>query len=226
MIFKPELVALVLKGKKTATRRIANGKPCRYQVGQHYAVQPGRGKPQVARITILDVERQALGELTYDEAIAEGFRTRADFARYWLRLHEPDHEPNGASADELLERWLEGHGHTEVWAIRFELKRQLDVVVSTTPLYLHRKLGVTTDPSRKVPGEPEVLDGVLRTSSVARARREAEQAHQRQLRDAHRLLERTRAALAQAITADVDVKPDLQLLERHVEELEEKLRAA
>lgn len=131
MIFKPELVALVLKGKKTATRRIANGRDaCRYRVGRDYAVQPGRGKPQVARITITDVERQALRQLTFDDAIAEGFRTRAEFARYWMRLHELGYEPSGATADQLLDHWIERHGDTQVWAIRFEL-----VVLPTPPLY-------------------------------------------------------------------------------------------
>lgn len=79
MIFKPELVTLILAGNKTQTRRPVlyglNGKviPCRYKVGHTYAVQPGRGKRQVARIEILEVRRESWGAISEPDAIAEGF---------------------------------------------------------------------------------------------------------------------------------------------------------
>ena len=79
MIFKPELVNLILAGKKTQTRRPLfydiHGKviPCRYKVGKTYAVQPGRGKHQVARIEILEVRRESWGAISEPDAIAEGF---------------------------------------------------------------------------------------------------------------------------------------------------------
>ena len=42
MIFKPELLAKVLDGTKTMTRRRL---PCRYKVDRWYKAQPGRGTP-------------------------------------------------------------------------------------------------------------------------------------------------------------------------------------
>lgn len=224
LIVTPEQARLIVQGKKRAARKPANGKPCRYQVGYDYAVQPGRGKKQLARVTIVDVERQQLGAFTYEDALDEGFRNRADFARYWMALHDKAYEVNGASGEQILEVWLERHGETQVWAITFERKRALEVVVQPRPLYLHRNpvWGLTSDPSRKAAGEPEVLDGRERTGSVSRALRKAELEHQARLRQAHALVERARTALAEAVAADVD----LAELEQHVAELEHRLRAA
>lgn len=227
MIFKPELAHLVVQGKKTATRRIiVAGKPCHYQVGNDYAVQPGRGKHQIGRITLIDIERQELGALSYNDARAEGFRTRADFARYWMRLHERDYSPNGATADELLELWLQRHGETPVWVITFERKRTFDVVLDTRPVFLHRNLGLTTDPSRKAAGEPEVLGVDLGTASLARARRQAELEHKARLKRVHELVDRARTVLAEAVSAEVDVAPDIAVFEQRVHELELRLKAA
>jgi hypothetical protein len=115
VIFGPRLVGLVLVGKKTETRRLVQtvprgatktvgprGRrrvvdvvtlpdgvtvPCRYEVGKSYAVQRGRGRPADGRILVTAVERQRLGDLDFDAARAEGFRTTADFWAYWKALH-------------------------------------------------------------------------------------------------------------------------------------------
>jgi len=44
MLFKPELVRLILRGKKTGTRRKVEpgGTGCRYKVGRTYAVTSAR----------------------------------------------------------------------------------------------------------------------------------------------------------------------------------------
>ena len=105
MIFRPELARKIIRGEKTMTRRpIKPGeKHCRYQEGRDYAVQPGSGKPESCRILILTVEGQALGDLTYRDARAEGFKTRQDFQAYWAGLHGY-YDPG-----------------MPVWAIRFRL---------------------------------------------------------------------------------------------------------
>lgn len=88
MIFRPELVRQILDGRKTQTRRLVeDGKSCRYVRGQAYAVQPGRGKPASARILVTSVDRQVLKQLSFEDARAEGFRTRDDFYAYWRTLH-------------------------------------------------------------------------------------------------------------------------------------------
>lgn len=101
MIFREEMVAKILAGEKTVTRRriwrlSSTGQffPCRYQVGKTYAVQPGRGKKAVARIRILDVRRGLIAGVDEAEARAEGFRgmvpdypPHEEFQDYWANLY-------------------------------------------------------------------------------------------------------------------------------------------
>ncbi|MCU0464247.1 MAG: hypothetical protein MUF38_06730 [Anaerolineae bacterium] len=108
----------VLSGQKWQTRRLvklgesleknryiikANGR-VRYEVGKTYAVQPNRGKKSVARILMIGIRRERVGEISHDDAIAEGFRSREDFLNTWRAIH-------GQDAD--LSR--------EVWVFEFEL---------------------------------------------------------------------------------------------------------
>lgn len=229
MIFKPELARLVAKGKKTQTRRIVNGKPSYYEVGQDYAVCPGRGKHQICRIIVLDREQQRLGDLTYEAALAEGFRSRADFARYWIALHRDKRhpEPQG-TAEEILEFWQQRYGDRGVWVITFELVRPLKVVLPDKPVYLMAARsggGTTTDPRRKMAGEPAVM-GDVSTGSLARAITAARRARQAQLQEIHRLVERARTAYDTAVAGGMDLGEDVAALEQVVVELEAKLRAA
>lgn len=107
MIFRPEIVEKILAGEKTETRRVVKeGKPCPYKVGRDYAVQRGRTKPGVARIRVLEVRREHLGQMTHYEALREGFSGTGEFFRYWEKLH-------GRVVPDLV----------EVWVIRFELAR-------------------------------------------------------------------------------------------------------
>lgn len=93
MIFRPELAKAILQRKKSQTRRIATAKTCRYRAGKSYAVQPGRGKTAVCRITITDVRLEALGAITLKDARKEGFVTTDEFRDYWASLYgrfDPD----------------------------------------------------------------------------------------------------------------------------------------
>ena len=87
MICRPELVDLILEGKKTETRRPVKAKEteCRCRVGHDYAVQPGRTKHGVARIEVLSVRRNILAQI--DRAKLEGFDHRVPFFRYWGGLY-------------------------------------------------------------------------------------------------------------------------------------------
>jgi hypothetical protein len=119
MLFKPELCAFILEGKKTQTRRMcrdgevligAGGKGtrpvtdgdrgigvytargCRYGVAKSYALQPGRGKRAVGRVTITAIRYCArAADISEDDARAEGFATVDDFRATYARL-------NGAGA--------------------------------------------------------------------------------------------------------------------------------
>ena len=93
MIFRPELVPLVLDGRKTQTRRLG---VFEYTPGRDYAVQPGRGKHAVGRIKVTAVRRERLGDISQADALREGFASRWEFIAYWRDLHgswEPDLKP-------------------------------------------------------------------------------------------------------------------------------------
>ena len=103
MIFRPALIEKILAGEKTQTRRPGGRANCQYRAGRTYAVQPGRGQRQVARLRVLEVRREKLGDISQEDAGAEGFPGRETFLRYWQRIYgEVDH-------DQLI------------WVLRFEL---------------------------------------------------------------------------------------------------------
>lgn len=116
---------LVVAQTKTATRRVIaddehaergqynrivavkkNGR-VKWCVGTTYAVQPERGRRQVARIRIARITRQRINRISAREAQAEGFLDRQDFFDTWETIHGP------ASLDK------------RVWVLEFELVETL-----------------------------------------------------------------------------------------------------
>jgi hypothetical protein len=53
-----------------------------------YAVQPGRGQKQVARIRIRDIRREDVREISDEDVKAEGFETASDFFITWCKIHD------------------------------------------------------------------------------------------------------------------------------------------
>lgn len=94
MIFKPVLAAKVMSGEKTETRRPWKGETlCRYRPEHDYAVQPGRGKHQIGRLYVTEVERVVLDTLTDEDAVREGFGDREAFEAYWRALYDGRWDP-------------------------------------------------------------------------------------------------------------------------------------
>lgn len=85
MIFRGDLLAKVLSGEKTVTRRPVGGFV--YRPNRHYAVQPKRGKVQVARIFVTRTRVEPLGAIDDEDAGREGFADRQAFFRYWEGLY-------------------------------------------------------------------------------------------------------------------------------------------
>ncbi len=151
MIFAPAHAKLVRRGAKTQTRRPVKGErtvtirrahgrikaraqrppetSCPYKTGHAYAVQDGAGKPENGRIVVTAVRRERLGDITFEDAKAEGFVSQFDFAYHWLTAHGWGagwKAPAGLHAtleDMILARFQERHGDTEVWVIDFELEQ-------------------------------------------------------------------------------------------------------
>jgi hypothetical protein len=97
MIFSHDLVPKVLTGEKTVTRRPVKRnrdgmlKPCRYKVGNFYAVQEKRGGNELGRIRIVEVHRQIISLLSPAEAQLEGFEYTDKFWDKWIALYGPDY---------------------------------------------------------------------------------------------------------------------------------------
>lgn len=112
---------LVLTGKKSQTRRLVGASDAaryaddgsiaavivggrqKWTVGKTYAVQPARGKPQVARIEVTELRREIVAHISDADALAEGFASRDAFLDTWQSIH-------GASAHDR-----------EAWVITFRL---------------------------------------------------------------------------------------------------------
>lgn len=151
MIFKPELAKKVRMGAKTMTRRpikdtdwdnTLSRYTCRYKPGRAYAIQPGRGKPSIGRLTVLEVHRETVGQITFKDAKREGFATTDEFKEYWAAMYGGTFNPD-----------------TEVWVISFRLG-------DWTEKSQHRLLAATpsapggdytTEPGLALKGEPEAV---------------------------------------------------------------------
>lgn len=128
MNFTPDMMALVLAGKKTQTRRpmkegeyrklrysspisrypavySANNR-MKWAVNEDVAICPGRGKKAVGRIRITAIRMERPLEISADDARAEGFPDREAF---WDKLRSL----YGADVD--LGAWY--------WVIEFEVAR-------------------------------------------------------------------------------------------------------
>ncbi len=71
------------------TAVIHNGRK-KWVVGRTYAVQPGRGQLQVARIRVTGLNSEYVTRIRTPDAIAEGFESRADFLNTWIDIHGED----------------------------------------------------------------------------------------------------------------------------------------
>jgi hypothetical protein len=84
VLFKTHLLALVLQGRKTQTRRTS-----RYEltVGRIYTVKTNLyGQPQ-GYIKITQKYRQRLGDVSEPEAKAEGFNSIEEFQKAWKAIN-------------------------------------------------------------------------------------------------------------------------------------------
>jgi hypothetical protein len=108
ILFREEHVEPILSGRKTQTRRLGNK---RWNVGAKHACYTRPpftrgGSEPFARVRILNVRRQALGEMSRAEVLAEGYRTWPEYMAALARIHGRELEPED-----------------EVWAVTFAVVR-------------------------------------------------------------------------------------------------------
>jgi len=92
LLFKSEHVNPILTGEKTQTRRI--WKKPRAKIGSvHLAKTKMLSKEYFAKLMILDVWKERLGDITEADAQAEGGYTVDTFQQVWILINgswEPD----------------------------------------------------------------------------------------------------------------------------------------
>ena len=122
MIFKKELIPLILNGKKTQTRRLVKNDKPRWKVGNTYAVQDGRGRPAICRIKILSIKKEKLLDIDEKDAKREGCYNRVSFLYTFYYLNK------------LVKNYIHLIGHPDsfagkkwnpdVWILDFELVKK------------------------------------------------------------------------------------------------------
>lgn len=86
ILFRPEHVAPILEGRKTQTRRAGNK---RWNVGAVHQCKTTLFSPEppFARVRIIDVRRQKLGEMSREEVLAEGYKTWPQYVAALSAIH-------------------------------------------------------------------------------------------------------------------------------------------
>lgn len=105
--FSKIFVDLILSGQKTQTRRL--GKK-RWREGSVHVATWNRFDPtaRFARLWIIDVREQRIGDITEEEAHMEGFDSRESFLRMFYDLNKHKLPPLG---------WKD----ETVWVVTFEV---------------------------------------------------------------------------------------------------------
>jgi hypothetical protein len=86
ILFKPYHVEEIIAGRKTQTRRI--WKRPRAKVGAVHLVKTELfSKEHHCKIRILDVRRERLGDISEDDARAEGGYTVAEYIEVWREIN-------------------------------------------------------------------------------------------------------------------------------------------
>jgi len=106
MLFKPEHAQMILRRKKTQTRR--TGKK-RWKVGKIYQAKTGhRGSEPFAYLLITGLRQEFLGQITDQDACREGYPHIPGYRKIWKKI-------NG--------RW---DPHQLVWVVDFELATEVE----------------------------------------------------------------------------------------------------
>ena len=84
LIFKQEHIRLILKGKKTQTRRRHKRL---FKAGKIYNIKSNWVHKTGHRILITSVHRQRLGDITPEEAMKEGGYTIEEFKEVWILIN-------------------------------------------------------------------------------------------------------------------------------------------
>lgn len=182
------------------------------QAKKELARKPRKEGEVKCHITVVELQPALLHEINPVQAMAEGWKTRADFWRnWWERYHEGPGLPGNPEWPILI----------PVWVIHFELDP------THRPRLLARGNGYTESPEEAV--DPEREGEAVEKEWDAQFRLEVEQGQAlaaeraRDRRERHELDQRLQRALDDARLRGVDVSSPLRVIERQVEKIERRV---
>lgn len=211
LTFRPQLIDAIARQRKTQTRRlvVAGESECRWRKGRSYGVRAPGGNVSI-RVVVTDVRRERLGDLTFEDARAEGFRSRDEFFEYWEDLH-----------GELPLDF-------PVWVITFVLDRgHHSRLLARSP---ERGEPYVESPHHALRDEGEAPEE-WRTDDWADEARQRDDERRRERRALQARVQRERKSLEQRLAdarrearrSGVNVGAKLRVLERHLVQLEQQV---
>lgn len=226
----PRIAHLIAAGKVTQHRHpltSANASRLPWAMGHSHAVAP-LGRTELCRVVAIRVRQAPVGELAPRDLHDTGHRTRLDLARWWLRTQITRHEREGKpwTDEEILAQFDGRHAAKPAWILEMRLD------TSHQPRLLHEDpaQGYTPLPMRAAQGEPEAVGDwdLERQVEPARARHAALRGliEQQQVDERDTLQARLERAQAVALARGVDIRSEARLIERRIEQLEQKLARA
>lgn len=229
MIFPPDIARKIGRGEKTMIRRPVAGPLtdefglCRVKIGRRYPVEYAvasrtsefdrstRETVHIAWMVVTDVRRERLGEITADDAQAEGFARRGF-----------------GQAEEFLADWRERHRgeldrDQEVWVIAFDVEPEMPMYVATGVIGPPHG-DYTTNPHRAIDDAEAVDAATLSRYSKEAADSAAQRAQINQLRrERYELEQRLARARADAARGGVDISSPLRVIERQLATIERRV---
>ncbi len=109
MLFKPEHKEMILKGTKTATRRVWK-RPMVKVGGIYKAKTKLLSKEFFAKIMVFKLYKQRLYDMTEEDAKKEGYKNLKEFEKVWIKI-------NGDWNNRITGKW---NGNEEVYVIEFK----------------------------------------------------------------------------------------------------------
>jgi hypothetical protein len=107
IIFRARFVAPILDGRKTQTRRLWS--KARVRAGGIYEGRTYRAGKPFARLHMLEIWKERLGDIREEDSVKEGYPTSAEFLKDFFAIHNGKFSPR---VD-----WLDH----QVWALSFEV---------------------------------------------------------------------------------------------------------
>lgn len=107
IIFRARFIAPILDGRKTQTRRLWTR--ARVKSGGIYEGRTYRAGKPFARLHVIDLWEERLGDIREEDAVKEGYSTSAEFLKDFFVIHD------GKFNSRM--NWLDH----QVWTVSFEV---------------------------------------------------------------------------------------------------------